>query len=50
MRKKGKILVKTLFLENILYIWKYFVRADSSHPPNCFALLRPCKRRWCVRP
>jgi len=50
IRKKEKILVKTfiylfyfLFLENLLHIWKYFVlniRADSSCPPNCFALLR----------
>jgi len=25
MRKKWKILVKTFFLENTLYIWKYFL-------------------------
>jgi len=46
MRKKGKILVKTFFLEKTLYIWKCFVLnilADSLclPPPqkkNCFAL------------
>jgi len=42
--KKRLILVKTFFLENTPYIWKYFVlyiRAYSSYlPSNCFALLR----------
>jgi len=36
MRKRGKILVKTYFLEDTLYIWKYFVlniRADSYPTP-----------------
>jgi len=43
MRKKGKIFVKTFYLEYTLYIWKYFVlniQADSYRPPNCFGLLR----------
>jgi len=46
LKKKGKIIsAKTFCLESTLYIWKYFIlniRADSSHPPICFAFLRPC--------
>jgi len=39
-------------LENTLYIWKYFalnIRADSSCPPNYFALPAMRLRFW-IRP
>jgi len=49
--KKVENFIENLFLENTLYIWKYFVlniRAHSSCTPNCFALLRLCSVLLCT--
>jgi len=35
MRKKGEILLKTFFMENTIYVWKYFIlniQANSFCP------------------